>query len=159
MSDPTDGWAKATEAVSEMAKDAILTGRDAGRFLAPIFKPLVEATGDRLEIWKATRQLRLADRWMAMLRDRGLDSPTRPIPPAFLLPLIEHASLEGDDDLQDVWATMLANAADRDSETEMRTAFLTMLREMTHFDVSNIAKLAEADSSSHDANIATGDLP
>ena len=39
---------------------------------------------------------------------------------------------------------MLANAADAGSETEMRTAYQSMLAEMTAFDVANLAKIEAA---------------
>ena len=78
------------------------------------------------------------------MRDRGLVGATRSIAPAFLLPLLERASIEGADDLQDVWAMMLANATDADCRTEMRSAFVAMLGEMTHLDVVILAKLASA---------------
>ncbi len=99
---------------------------------------------DQFVIWRAKRQMRLAEQFQAFLHERGLDAPTRAVAPAFLLPLIDRASIEEDDQLQDVWATMLANAADADSAAEMRSAFVSMLGEMTHVDVQILAKLSAA---------------
>jgi hypothetical protein len=124
--------------------EAIRTGRSFGEFIAPAFGPLVGLVADQFLAWRAKRQIRLADRYIEFLRERGLSGPTRPIDPAFMLPLIERASIEADDALQDVWATMLANAADADCRVEMRTAFNSMLGEMTHLDVAVLAKLVEA---------------
>jgi hypothetical protein len=142
--DPTVGWAKAIAKGSEAATEAVKASRDAGSFLAPAFRPLVGMAGDQFAFWQAKRQIRLAERFQAFLHERGLEAPTRDVAPAFLLPLIERASLEDDDSLQDVWAMMLANAADRDIGAEMRTAFVTILGEMTHLDVVILATLSAA---------------
>jgi hypothetical protein len=142
VSDPTGGWAKATEEASGAAKEGFQTARELGRFLAPAFRPLVGVAADHFEIWRAERQVRLYERFMGFLRERGLDGPSRVVAPDFLLPLIERGSIVGEDDLQNVWAIMLANAADADSGVEMRTAYVSMLGEMTHLDVVILAKLS-----------------
>lgn len=144
--DPTRGWAKAVEKGSEAATEAMKAGRDVGGFLAPALRPLVGMLGDQFAVWRTKRQVRLAERYLDFMRDRNLTVATRDIAPAFLLPLIDRASIEDSDDLQDVWAMMLANAADADSGAEMRSAFVSMLAEMTHLDVVILAKLDAARS-------------
>jgi hypothetical protein len=112
-------------------------GRDLGGFVPPAFRQLVGMAEDQFKVWRAKRQVRLREQFQEFLFDRGLDAPTRSIAPAFMLPLIERASLEADDALQDVWAMLLANAADADCSTEMRMAFISMLSEMTSLDVAS----------------------
>jgi hypothetical protein len=98
---------------------------------------------DKLQVVRAQRQVRLAERLADFLKERGLlNGPTRSIAPNFAVPLIEHATLEEDDELQDVWARMLAVAADAGSEVEMRTAYIRMLADMTAFDVRVLARVA-----------------
>jgi hypothetical protein len=119
-------------------------GRDLGGFVPPAFRQLVGMAEDQFKVWRAKRQVRLREQFQEFLFDRGLDAPTRSIAPAFMLPLIERASLEADDALQDVWAMLLANAADADCSTEMRMAFISMLSEMTSLDVVIMSKLDSA---------------
>jgi len=144
MSDPTGGWADATGKASEAVTEVTKAGRDLGGFLAPPLRELVGIVTDQSQVWRWKRQIRLAEQVGSILKERGLDKATRQVAPSFLVPLIEEASLQDDDDLQDIWARMLANAADAGSETEMRTAFIRMLAEMTSFDVQLLAKIAEA---------------
>lgn len=144
--DPTGGWAKAVEKGSEAATEAVRAGRDIGGFIAPAFRHLVGMAEDQFAVWRAKRRIRLAERFQDFLHQRGLEAPTRAVAPSFLVPLIERASIEEDDRLQDVWAMMLANAADADSGAEMRSAFISMLAEMTHLDVVNLALLSAAAS-------------
>jgi Abortive infection alpha len=146
MSDPSGSWAKAAEKGAEATTELVGAARDLGGSIAPAFRQLVGMAEDQFLIWRAERQIRLAERFKEFLRQRGLDAPTRPIAPSIWVQLTERASIEEDDQLQDVWATMLANAADADSAAEMRSAFVSMLGEMTHLDVVILARLSAASS-------------
>jgi hypothetical protein len=70
---------------------------------------------DRFKFMRWERQLKLIDRANQILKDRGLDFPSREIPQKFLLPYIDASSLEEESYLQDKWAHILANAADENS--------------------------------------------
>jgi hypothetical protein len=52
-----------------------------------------------------------------------------------LIPIIENASNEEEDTLQDIWANLLANAADPLKENNVYPSFPTILKEMTARDV------------------------
>ena len=71
-----------------------------------------------------------------------MSGPTRKIPLNIGVPLIENATLEEDDDLQEVWARLLVNSGDASSGTELRRAFVSVLAEMTSLDVQNLAQIA-----------------
>jgi hypothetical protein len=64
---------------------------------------------DHVRVFRFKRQLRLFKTVDKMLADAGLE-PGR-VPLKTLSPIIESASLEEDDGLQDRWAALLANAA------------------------------------------------
>jgi hypothetical protein len=51
------------------------------------------------------------------------------------VPLLENATLEEDEDLQDIWARLLVNSADASSGIEPRRAFSAGLAEMCLLDV------------------------
>jgi hypothetical protein len=159
MSDPTGGWAKATEKASEAATEAIKGGRDALSFVADPLRELVGMATDTFKVTRFKRQIRLVEQVQAFLRERGLEAPSRTIPLSFTVPLIEYASLEEDDELQDIWARMLANAGDAASGTERRTAFINMLRDMTAFDVMMLAKIARIAPSTEDGLVYTLNFP
>lgn len=75
--------------------------------------------------------LKLYDRAEKLLRERGLDGPSREVPAKFALPLVTYATLEEDEELQDIWAQMLANAPDASSNIELRTAYIDILKDLT----------------------------
>jgi hypothetical protein len=64
---------------------------------------------DHVRVFRFKRQLRLFERVKEILAESRIE-PGR-VPLRLLLPMVENASIEEDDDLQDRWAAMLANAA------------------------------------------------
>jgi hypothetical protein len=137
--DPTGGWAKATEASANASKQAIQAGRDLGRFISGPAGEVVGMLWDHLKVIRFERQVRLAERVRLFLSNRGMNGPTRSVPLKIGLPLLDYATLEEDDDLQDIWATLLVNGGDIDSGIEMRRAFVSVLAEMTALDVCEIS--------------------
>lgn len=81
------------------------------------------------------RQLRLYDRELEILRERGIENQTRTVPPKLALPIVEYASLEEDDELQDLWARLLASALDPAFKGEIRSAFIDIIRQLSVTDV------------------------
>ncbi len=58
------------------------------------------------------------------------------------VPLIEAATLEEDNDLQDAWAAMLVNAANTNSDVEIRRMFISILQDMNSIDVKCMEKIS-----------------
>jgi hypothetical protein len=102
---------------------------------------------DRLSVIWFERRVGLWERVRQFCADRGIPGPTRKIPLNIGLPLLENATLEEDDDLQDVWARLLVNSADASSGIEPRRAFGSVLAEMSAFDVQNLAMIESASRS------------
>ena len=63
----------------------------------------------------------------AMLEEAGLEA--QPVPGRILFPILEHSSLEEDDDLRRKWAALLANAASERRDM-MLPAFAEILRQL-----------------------------
>lgn len=159
MSNLTGNWPKAIEKASEATTEIVKATRDGFTFVAGPLREIVGAGANSLKAWRFKRQIRLAEQVQAYLLVKGLQKPSREIPLNFSLPLIERASLEESDELQDVWARMLANAGDAASRTERRTAFIHMLEDMTAFDVMILAKVAGAAPLTTDGLVFTANLP
>lgn len=99
---------------------------------------------DHLKVVRFERQVRLSERAQHFLAERGMSGPTRKIPLSIAMPLLENATLEEDDDLQDVWARLFVNSGDASSGIEPRRAFGSVLAEMSLLDVRNLAQIASA---------------
>lgn len=90
---------------------AIEAAEKVGQFLSNVFgEPIKTSVGmlqDKLGVIRWERQLRLADRVKEILDQRRKGGNHVSVPPRIALPVIEAASIESDDFLQDLWANLL----------------------------------------------------
>lgn len=137
----SDEWAKT-------AGKGIDAGRELGQFLAPIVRaPLENAMGivaDKLAYMRWERQERLILKAREFMLEQGLSQPTRAVPMNVAIPLMQAASMEEDDVLQDTWARLLVNAMDADSGVEVRRSFVSILEQFSPLDVRIMALLYDA---------------
>ncbi len=138
---------KAIEAVANATGKAIDSVQHLGGFVAKyIHGPLDQAMGiviDKLMYQRWERRIRLMIRADAFLAERGFDAPTRAVPMNLFIPLVQNGSMEENDDLQDRWAALLANAADESAKIEVRRAFVSILEDLTALDAFVLEKLYE----------------
>ena len=136
---------KALEELAKTTGKAIDASRELGGFLSQyIGGSLEQAMGiieDKLKYLRWERQVRLAERANALLAERGLPLPSRKIPLQIAIPLIQAASLEEDDWLQDQWAALLVNAGDATSHVQVRRAFISILEDLTPLDALLLKKI------------------
>lgn len=142
-----DTIASVADATGEVAKTTNSALKLAGKF-GSFFRGALDTTGkmldNELRFIAVRRAVRLSDKWNEFMNARHLAAPSRRIPANFLLPLLSTAVLEEDDDLQDTWARLLVNAGDAQTEMELRTAYVEILRGMSAFDVKNLSVMATA---------------
>jgi hypothetical protein len=103
-----------------------------GRVLGPTGDVVGKAVAGSVEEW-AERRKRLGIDTLESAA-RMLDDANRtasPVPGRVLFPLLHAASLEEDDDLRRMWATLLANAADSSRQDDLPPSFVSILRELS----------------------------
>ena len=156
--------AKAVQEIAKTTGQAIEAAREAGGFVAKFMSgPLEQGIGifeDRLRYMRWERQIRLMQRAQDFLRLVGLHAPTRPVPLKLLIPIMQGASLEEDDDLQDRWAALLVNAANANFCSEVRRSYIAILEQLTPLDahILDVLYSLPFDKSKHEG-IATAELP
>jgi hypothetical protein len=135
---------------AEATKEVAITGRiimeSAGKLARYFDGMLRERAGiaeDNMKFRRFENRVRLFDKAERILEQRGIDGPTRDVPPKFALPLITYATLEEDEELQDIWANLLANAADGGTPIELRTTYIDVLKDLTASDVKILSMLAK----------------
>lgn len=159
-----DEESKAVQEVAKATGQAIDAAREAGGFIARFVSgPLEQGIGifeDRLKYMRWERQVRYMQKAQEYLVDAGLVSPTRPIPLKLAIPLMQGATLEEDDDLQDRWAALLVNAANAKFKGEVRRSYITILEQLTSLDakILDIILALPFEQSRH-AGIVTIELP
>jgi hypothetical protein len=137
MNEELQESAKAITAVAKTSESAIKATEKLGGFVSRIIKePLDSSIGiltDKLKYMRWQRQIRFAEKCMAIIEERNVESEIRFLPPKFVLPVIENASYEDVDDLQDLWANLLTTALDPDRKMP-RTAFIDILKQLEPID-------------------------
>jgi Abortive infection alpha len=120
--------------------------RSINDLISALFGPAAEEAGqmlrDEVRSYRRLRRARLWARTQSALRKLGV-SP-KPVPSKLLSPIIDNASLEDDDDLQDIWANLLANAADPRERNKIHPSFPAILKELTAQDVKFLDALYNA---------------
>lgn len=144
MGDETEVFKEGAKAIQEVAKAAgkvVDAGRGAGGWLDRIFGNGIEhAVARRWSDREMTKRVEAAILdWERLellmkkvekrLRDKEI-TQTRLPPPKIMLPLIEHATMEYEDDLHTLWANLLGTALDAGGD-QVHRKYVTTLAELS----------------------------
>src|SRR5713101_4624484 len=88
------------------------------RMLGPAADELAEMLRDSVRLYRYERQIKCLEKAERMAQEAGFTPQA--VPPKILFPLLEGASFEEDEDLHDMWAALLANAASPESQHKVR---------------------------------------
>lgn len=145
MSEDVNAIASAVEEVAKVTGKSVDAISKLGGFISEYTRaPLEAAVGifaDKLNYMRWERQQRLLIRAREFSARAGLSGPTRPVPLSFAVPLLESASLEEDDSLQDLWAILLVNAADVTTAIDHRRAYISILEQLNPLDALILSKV------------------
>ena len=129
--DTTKEVAKATQEVAKATGKGLDTANQMGRFVARFISvPLEQGMGifeDKLRYARWENQVRFQRKAESLLKELGLSMPTRPLSMKMAIPLLQAASLEDDDFLQDLWARLLINGANANSGIEIQRLHIDIL--------------------------------
>lgn len=127
--------AKATQEVAKTASNAIDAGREMGGFVSRFISgPLEQGVGiieDKLKYVRWERQQRLILRAEEFLKNKDMPNPDNPIPLKNAVPLLEYATLEEDDELQDLWAYLLVNGSNKSTGVNIERSFIEILAQIS----------------------------
>lgn len=155
---------KAIQEVAKATAKAIDAAREAGAFISKyVSGSLEQGMGifeDKLKYLRWERSVRYMQRANELLKQTGLDAPTRVVPLNIAIPLMQGASLEEDDQMQDRWAALLVNAANASYQGEIRRSYASILEQLTSMDaqILDAIYVLPFDACQH-AGVITAGLP
>jgi hypothetical protein len=139
MTDPAGSLVPITDEQAKLGQEAIKALRGVGGFLREIFGTVPEDLvgyfgGDWLKVRRAENAARVFQKAKARLDARN----AVPEPPSIslMLPLIIAAADEDRDGLQDIWARLLAAAADPKRAKSFRSQFIEAAKQMDPLDAA-----------------------
>lgn len=104
---------------------AIIAAVPVADIVKRIIGPSADVIGQKLK----ERVERCFDKAAQMTQDAGI-SP-HAVPPKLLLPILQGAAVEEDEDLHTMWAALLANAATPNGQRRVRAGFIALLRSLS----------------------------
>jgi hypothetical protein len=112
------------------------------RMLGPAADEVAEMWRDQVRLYRYERQLKCVQKAERMAEEAGFTPQA--VPPKILFPLLEGASLEDDENLHDMWAALLANAASPSNAEKVRPGFIAILKEMSPDEAKLLRWLSQA---------------
>ena len=145
MNEEITETSKAIQEVAKTSGKAIDGIREFCGFIAKYTAGSIqEACGifeDKLKYARWKNQARLMLKAKKFLKEQGLDAPDKSIPFKLAVPLLQAASLEDDDYLQDMWAKLLVNSATKNSNVDLQRMYIDILERLSPFDAKILEKI------------------
>jgi len=98
------------------------------RMLGPAADEVAEMWRDQVRVYRYERQVTLLGKVERIAADRKLTLGL--IPPKILFPLLEGASFEDDENLHDMWAALMVNAALPETAKSVRPGYIALLHQL-----------------------------
>ncbi|MEJ1360659.1 MAG: Abi-alpha family protein [Candidatus Sedimenticola sp. (ex Thyasira tokunagai)] len=146
MTDEIEVVNESAKAVQETAKTtgkAIDASREFGGFISQFISGSLEhgigIFEDKLKYMRWERQVRFMQRANEYKKEISIQASTKQIPLKFAIPLLEAASLEDDDYLQNLWAKLLVNSTIEGNEINLNRSYIDILERLSHLEARIIS--------------------
>jgi len=124
--------AKATQEVAKTVSNALDKSEKFGGFITKYFgttlEQSVEIFNDKLKYRRWENQINLMLKAEAKLKKLNLEKPPKELTLKLGLPLLEAASLEDDDYLQNLWANLLVNCT---ADFSLERSYISILEQLS----------------------------
>ena len=133
----TEG-AKAAQEIAKTAGKALDAAQAGGAYLARMLGTVPEDVvgllgGDLLRRYRIRNWYSISQKTFDKLGQRGVEQ-IEPLNAKVIVPLLEAASNESDETLQEMWAELLANAMDPDHDVSLQHIFIDTLKQFEPID-------------------------
>ena len=131
------------ETIKEVAKatgTSVEAFKQLGGFLAQVFGPAFKEFGGIVSDWayyiRFKNAIMIQDKWDAIIKRRKIEGKTVPIPSRYAIPLIQNASEEDNETIQNMWAGLIANWTDPGKKFSPRKLFIQILSSLEPLDAN-----------------------
>lgn len=104
----------------------------ADKLISPAFGEFGELLADQVRSWRAKNRINIILKTKKYLEDKGIEY--QQVPVKVLYNILEDGSLEEDEHLQNMWASLLASAANPDKAKYFSASFTDILKQMSSSD-------------------------
>lgn len=114
------------------------------KLCGPAFEEIGSLLQDRARVYRLKNQLRMLSKVQVMLQEAGTE--VHAVPLRALLPLLEGAALEDNEDLSDKWAGLLASVASLGENESTHPGFAQILSQITPQEAIILDRLYQTDA-------------
>ena len=129
---------KAIQEVAKTTGKALEVTEKVGGFLCKVlgdsFQEMGGAFHDWTKFYRYKNLLKIHDKVEAIQKERQSKGKTTPIPPRYAIPLIQSATQEDDESIQDLWAGLIANAIDPEKRLNVQKIYIDILSALEPID-------------------------
>ncbi len=144
-----------SDKIIDPVSKVIDTTQKLGGFIANVLKePLNESIGmltDKIAYKRWEHTHKLIDKYESFVSQRKNQEKTVAAPPKILFQILESSSLEDEETLQNLWARLLASATHADTKSNIRNAFVDIIRQLDVIDVHILKFIYDSYASSIEA--------
>jgi len=160
----TEESAKAVQEVAKTTSNAIDAGKEMGGFISRFVSGTIEQgmgiVEDKLRYIRWERKIRLKLKAEEFLKQQGLTNPNRPIPLKNAVPLLEYATLEEDNYLQDMWARLIVNGTNDSTGINIERSFIEILAQISSLEAQVLETVYSLPfEKTRHVGVVTGKLP
>ena len=141
----SDEEAKAVQEIAKATGKGIDAIEKLSKFIKEIIGPGLVELGGAFRDWAVAfryqNMLKLQEKVERIHQERRNAGKTIPILPRYAIPMLEHASMEDDESLQDMWAGLIANASDPARRLDIRKVYLDILASLEPLDAAVLVHL------------------
>ena len=135
-----------------------MLSKPVGDFLSKVIGPPAETLGgllgDQMKSWRASNLDRIARKWDRVREERGIsEAVVKVLPFGEAYRAIEAVSVEENENVQELWARLIASATDNSRSVSVKKVFIDLLKSLGNIDAVVLEILF--DSSSNLPVIAT----
>lgn len=110
------------------------------RVLAKIGDILV----DKLSYFRWNNSVKFLDKYNEKKKARNILGKETPLPPKFILEILDNAFLEDNDDLQELWANLLINWQDPSKRCDHKYMYIDILKSLSPMEVKMLDIISQA---------------
>jgi len=133
-----DEKAKVIQEVAKTTHKALEVSEKIGNFLKIILGDTLCDTGAILNDWakyyRYKNLLCIQDKVIAIHKKRVIEGKPIPVPPRYAIPLLENASTENEETIQNLWAALIANTTDPKKRFQIKKIYINILSKLEPLD-------------------------
>jgi len=130
--------AKAVQEVAKATAKVLETSEKLGKFFRELIGDSLKELGgsfyDWAQYYREKNLLKIHDKKEEIYRKRKIEGKTNPLPPRYAIPIIQNASQEDDESLQNLWAALIANSTDPNSSISPKKIYIEILSSLEPLD-------------------------